>query len=97
MIKHVVLLNWKDGVSQQQVEAITAGLSQLKTQIPEILSYSFGPDAGISRGNANYALIAEFADEAGLKAYVTHPSHQQFLDKIAAPILKSFQSAQFIV
>lgn len=96
MIKHVVLLHWKDGASQQQIEALTAGLSQLAQQIPEIISYSFGPDAGIFRGNADYALIAEFNNEADLKAYVFHPSHQQFMNDVAGPLLASFQSMQFI-
>ncbi|WP_372865141.1 Dabb family protein [Spongiibacter sp.] len=95
MLKHVVLLNWKAGTSQADIDAVTAGLSALPEAIPEIVSYQFGPDAGIYRGNADYALVAEFHSEADLKTYVNHPRHQQFLQEVAGPILESFQSVQF--
>ena len=97
MIKHVVLLNWKEGVSQEKIDLVTSGFSKLKNEIEEIKSYEFGQDAGIYNGNANYALIAEFESTSDLKTYVMHPKHQEFLSKVAGPILESFQSSQFEV
>lgn len=97
MIKHIVLLTWQEGVSQAQIDAVTSAFQELGKEIPEVLNYSFGQDAGIYRGNANYALIAEFRNEADLKAYVVHPSHQALLSTVTGPILKSFQSIQFKV
>ena len=97
MIKHIVLLNWKDDVSEQQIDSVTSGFRRLKEEIPEIVGYSFGRDAGFYRGNADYVLIAEFKTEADLKKYVVHPRHQDFLKNIAGPILSSFQSAQYRV
>jgi len=95
VIKHVVLLNWKDGVSQEQVAAVTAAFRDLAAEIDEVVSYSFGADAGIYRGNADYALVAQFRDEADLKAYVVHPKHQELLAKVTGPIMESFLSVQF--
>lgn len=97
MIKHIVLLSWKEGVSKESIESVTAGFSALRDEIPEIVSYSFGKDAGIYRGNADYALVAEFRTEAEFKAYVVHPSHQKLVSEITGPIMKSFQSIQFNV
>lgn len=96
MIRHIVLLKWNNGVSDEAIELVTEGFRQLKDEISEIVSYSFGPDAGLYRGNADYALIAEFETEADLKAYVVHPRHQDFLKNVAGPILESFQSTQYI-
>ncbi len=95
MIKHVVLLTWKDGASQDQIDDVTSAFRDLEKEIEEIVSYSFGEDASIYRGNAHYALIAEFKSESDLKAYVVHPSHQELLSKVTGPILESFQSIQF--
>ncbi len=95
MIKHVVLMTWKDGVAQHQIEAVTAGFRALGENVDEIVSYSFGEDAGIYTGNADYALVAEFKNEADFKAYVAHPSHQALLADITGPILASFQSVQY--
>ncbi len=94
MIKHIVLLNWKAGTNASDIDAVTEGLAKLPQEIPEILSYQFGSDAGIYRGNADYALVAEFHSEADLKTYVTHPSHQRFMKEVASPILDTFQSVQ---
>lgn len=95
MVKNIVLLTWNEGVSQQQIDAVTVGFCALSDEIPEIVSYTFGPDAGISIGNADYALVAEFRNESDLKAYVVRRSHQAFPKDIASPILASFSSAQF--
>jgi hypothetical protein len=96
MIKHLVLLKWKSGVSSKEIDRVTSGFQDLKDQIKGIASYSFGEDASIYRGNADYALIAEFLSEADLKAYVEHPKHQEFMREVTGPIMESFQSIQFI-
>lgn len=97
MIKHVVLLAWKDGVSREQIEAVTVEFRALGEEIEEVAGYEFGQDARIYKGNADYALVAEFKNEEDLKAYVVHPKHQELLAKVTGPILKSFLSVQFSV
>lgn len=96
MIRHVVLLNWKEGTSRQAIDAVSAELASLASEISEIRSYTFGPDAGVYRGNASYALVADFDSIEDLKGYVMHPKHQEFLSRVSGPILESFQCAQFI-
>lgn len=95
MIQHVVLLKWNDEVSAEQVAQVTSAFRALGEHIDELVSYEFGPDAGIYRGNADYALVARFRNEADLKAYVVHPRHQALLAQVTSPILKSFQAVQF--
>jgi Stress responsive A/B Barrel Domain len=95
MIKHVVLLNWKEGTAAEDVAAVDVAFAGLREQIPQIVSYEFGADAGFYRGNADYALVAAFASEEDLRTYVTHPGHLALLKEVTGPILESFQSAQF--
>lgn len=95
MIRHVVLLNWNDKVSAEDVQKVTAGLAGLPDQIPEIKSYIFGPDLNINDRNADYVLVADFDSEDDFKRYVVHPAHQDFMKAITGPITQSFQSAQF--
>tara|TARA_R110002167_G_scaffold206052_1_gene410082 strand:+ start:2317 stop:2613 length:297 start_codon:yes stop_codon:yes gene_type:complete len=96
MIKHIVLLKWKQNVSSEQIDRVTTGFQDLKNQISEIAHYSFGKDASIYRGNADYALVAEFISEEDLKIYVAHPKHQEFMREVTGPIMESFQSIQFV-
>lgn len=95
MIQHVVLLRWNEQADTAAIAAVTDALAALANKIPEIRSYRFGPDAGIYADNADYALIATFANEADLKTYVSHPAHLALLKQVTGPILESFSSAQF--
>ncbi|MGJ8687765.1 MAG: Dabb family protein, partial [Spongiibacteraceae bacterium] len=79
MIKHVVLLNFKDDASPRDVEAMEQGFQQLIEKIPEIHSYEFGADAEIYAGNASYAIVAEFESQESFKRYVAHPEHLKFM------------------
>lgn len=97
MIKHVVLLNWKAGVTQAQIDRLSVEFHKLNNEIPEIQELEFGPDEGYFKGNSSYALVAEFANEADFKSYVAHPKHQAFLQEVSGPITESFHSAQFIL
>ena len=95
MIKHVVLLNWKDGTDAEAIAAVGLAFADLRQRVPEIVSYDYGPDAGYYRGNADYVLVAQFACEDDLRTYVSHPEHLALLKDVTGPILESFQSVQF--
>ena len=47
----------------------------LQGVVPSILDIRVGPDVG-GGGNWDVALVADFADEDALNAYVRHPDHQ---------------------
>ncbi len=97
MIRHIVLMNWKKSVTQDAINAISDGLNILPNKIPEILSYSHGHNTKIFKGNADYALIAEFNTEEDFKTYVFHPAHKELMAKTITPVLDSYQSIQFNV
>ncbi|PZU47576.1 MAG: stress responsive alpha-beta barrel domain-containing protein [Microbacterium sp.] len=78
MIRHVVA--WKlaaEDAAERRAQAakITADLLALRGVVPSILDISIGPDV-LGGGNWDLALVADFADAAGLEAYATHPDHQ---------------------
>ncbi|NQV05208.1 Dabb family protein [bacterium] len=96
MIRHVVALTWNEGASDSAVALVGEGFARLSREIPEIKSYSFGPDLAIFRGNADYGLVAGFESEEDFKTYVHHPSHQAFMREVTGPITASFMSVQFV-
>ncbi len=96
MIRHVVLLTWNPSVAESAVQQVSAGFAKLAEEIPAIKSYSFGPDLAMFKGNADFALVAEFASEEELRRYVAHPAHQAFMANVTGPIMASFVSAQFL-
>lgn len=95
MIKHIVLLTFKPSTPQQAIELISEGFDDLIKSIPEIHAFQHGQDARIFKGNADYALVAEFQTEAELKSYARNPKHQEFMARLIFPVIESYQCVQF--
>ena len=86
MIRHVVLFRWKPEATQEQKKLVAAELGKLPSAIPSIRSYVLGADAGINQGNAEFAVTADFDDEAGYLAYRDDPKHREIIRKHITPI-----------
>jgi len=90
-----VLLKWTEGASAAQKQAVLAALAGLPGKIPEIRAYVFGPDAAISDGNHDLAIVADFDDAAAYQAYAKHPDHVAMITQHVRPILASRAAVQY--
>ena len=95
MIRHVVVFSWKPEATPEQVEQIAAELRKLPATIPAIKAYACGPDAGITQGNSDFAVTADFDDEAGFVSYRDHPDHRAIISTYIRPITAQRAAAQF--
>ena len=95
MIRHVVLFRWKPEATDEQKMLVAAELGRLPSVIPSIRAYVFGADAGINQGNAEFAVTADFDDEAGYLAYRDDPTHREVIAKHIAPISADRTAVQF--
>ena len=95
MIRHCVTFRFAEGVDHSAVAALEVGLSSLPSAIPEIQDYWFGADLGLRDTNADFAVVADFADEAGFSAYSTHPAHVAVIDELVGPISVERSAVQF--
>jgi hypothetical protein len=82
MINHVVLLKFKAGVGEAEIEAVERLLDELPNQIVEIQTYEFGRDVVKSNRSYDFALVALFANLQALERYQTHAAHQKVLAEI---------------
>jgi hypothetical protein len=92
VLTHIVLIT--ADATDEQVEAMVAGLRGLPPQIEEIRSYEVGRDLGLAEGNATVAIQATFASPDDLQAYVVHPAHQQVVTELIRPVAASVSRAQ---
>ena len=87
MILHIATFSWRDSVTADAVDALTAALSTMAGSIPELRSYVCGPALGIRPG-ADYGVAAIVDDAAALEAYLNAPLHtevyQQHLGEMIA-------------
>lgn len=97
VVRHVVTFTWKPGTTEEDIELLAEGLAALPEQIEAIAAYTFGPDAGLVEGNCDFALVAEFHDGAGYRAYAAHPAHRELIEERVLPILAARMAVQYIV
>ncbi len=97
MFRHVVLFTWTPEATREQQQTVAAELRKLPGLIPEIRAYETGPDAGLSEGTYDFAVVAGFDDPAGYAVYRDHPAHRAVIDKYLAPIVSSRARVQFEV
>jgi len=82
MLNHVVLLKFKSGVSNADIEELEKMLDDLPNRIPEIHSYEFGRDVVRSQRSFDFALVSLFANLEALERYQQHRQHLPVLKKI---------------
>ena len=79
MFRHVVMFRWNDDVDAAHVAATGAALDALVATIPEVREYRHGPDAGLTDGNFDYVIVAEFSSIDDFIVYRDHRDHQQVI------------------
>lgn len=92
MVKHVILWQLKDELTEEQKSAVKAeikeGLEGLAGKIPGLVSIKVNIN-GLSGSNADVMLDSLFEDEASLKGYAVHPEHVKVADGKVRPYTKT--------
>jgi hypothetical protein len=86
MVTHMVLFRVRQDVSAATLERVMTDIGALRTQIPGILSYSWGPYAspeGLHRGYT-HGFCMTFRDASARDAYLPHPAHERVKTAVLA-------------
>jgi hypothetical protein len=81
MLKHVVLLKFKESVTEEQIADLKKSLLALPKKIKEIKGYECGSDRRPTK-NFDFALVSTFDDVEALKCYHVNPDHVDVLTKV---------------
>jgi hypothetical protein len=79
MIRHIVLIRFRSGVTEDAIAAIFADLHAIKAVVPGVLAIQAGRSESpeqIERGYL-HGFTVDFADWEALAAYQTHPDHRR--------------------
>jgi hypothetical protein len=96
VIRHVVLIKWKDETDPAQVEAVESALAEMPVLMPFIRRYDMGTDLGVN-GSHVFAIVADFESIEDYRTYADHPDHKAASATFIAPILESMARVQFTV
>jgi hypothetical protein len=95
MIRHTVLFKWQAEATDEQKRQVATEVAKLRSAIPSVRAFASGPDAGLAQGNFDFAVSADFDDEAGFLAYRDDPGHREVVRRYIAPIAAQRVAVQF--
>jgi hypothetical protein len=75
MLKHVVFIKFKEGITEAEISDLEKGLRALPAKIPEIKGFQFGRDVVRSERSYDFALVSDFDNLEAMKRYQVHPDH----------------------
>ncbi|MCX7822747.1 MAG: Dabb family protein [Syntrophobacterales bacterium] len=90
MIKHVIVIKFKEGVTDEEKSRLEEMLGRLPSLIKEIKGFLFGRDVLRYERSYDFALVSDFDDLEALKKYKIHPEHVkvlQYVQTIAEQII----------
>jgi len=90
-VKHIVLLKFKDGTTEEQITKFFEQILDLSETVPGIVDYVSGANCsteGHTQG-MTHGFIMTFLDAAARDAYVVHPEHVQFVNTAMPPIVEN--------
>ena len=80
LLRHVVLFEFKDSASKEQVQQVIDQFAKLPSKIPAIAAFEYGTDnspEGLADGFTHCFLLT-FKSAADRDAYLPHPEHKAF-------------------
>ena len=84
MLNHVVMMKFKSGVSDADIDALEEALDDLPNVIVEIQMYEFGRDILHTDRSYDFAIVSLFANQEALNRYQQHPSHLEVGKRLQA-------------
>ena len=92
MVKHIILWQLKDELSDDEKLTVKAGIKEgleaLQGKIPGLLEIKV-ETVGLTSSNCDVMLYSVFEDEAALKGYAVHPEHVAVADGKVRPFTKT--------
>jgi hypothetical protein len=95
MVRHIVLLAWKQEATAEQKAEAASQLASLPTLVPAIRAFASGADIGVTKNAYDFAVAADFDDAAGYLAYRDDPRHREIVATYIAPIRAGAATVQY--
>jgi hypothetical protein len=84
LLRHVVLLQFKEGTSAEDVRKIENAFSALPSKIKAIHGFEWGTDVSVENRQKGFThcFVVTFLSEADRAQYLPDPAHQAFGDML---------------
>jgi len=91
LLRHMVLFQFKEGVSKAEVEEVVTAFAALPGKISQIHSFERGTDVSVENLTAGFThgFLVTFKSAADRDAYLPHPEHQKFVELVKPRVEKA--------
>ena len=79
MVKHIVMLDFKDENKKENLEKVKAMLEALVQTVPTLITMEVGINFSDEERAMDLSLYSTFENKAGLEAYAIHPAHLEVI------------------
>lgn len=86
MIQHIVLLKWKPGTTDAQIDAAFDQAQALVKEIDTVERVTLGRNRARDDHGFTHALIVKLSDDRALSDYLDHPVRKRYLAEVLEPI-----------
>jgi hypothetical protein len=86
VIQHIVLLKWKAGTTDAQVDHVYAQAEKLVDGIDGVERITLGVNRGEADHGFTHAFILNLSDDDALTTYLNHPVRKRYVTEILNPI-----------
>ena len=97
MIRHVVVFTWSTDADADQRKTTVEALRRLRHEVGGMSQLVVAGDAGLSDGNADTVLIADFPDVEAFYRYAQDPVHLAVIAEHVRPWLAQRSAVQYQV
>lgn len=94
MFRHCVMFTWNDAATSEAKAAVAAGLDEM-AKLDFVSSFVHGPDAGVSDGNWDYVVVADFAGADEYRTYANDADHLQLIADVIKPAISGRAAVQY--
>ncbi|MGA2012924.1 MAG: Dabb family protein [Solirubrobacteraceae bacterium] len=86
MIQHIVLLKWKPGTTDEQVDEALRRTRELVETIDSVQRITFGRNRAEDEHGFTHAIIVRLANEDALRSYLAAPARERYRREVLGPI-----------
>jgi Stress responsive A/B Barrel Domain len=86
VIQHIVLLKWKPGTTDEQINDAFGRAQELVDRIESVERITLGRNRGEMDHGFTHALIVKLSDDDALSSYLRDPVRERYIKEALAPI-----------
>jgi Stress responsive A/B Barrel Domain len=86
VIQHIVVLKWRAGTTDAEVDNVFAQAAELVDRIDGVERITLGRNRGDADHGFTHAFIVNLADDDALTRYLNHPVRKRYVTEVINPI-----------